>query len=93
MVLSGQVLCCEWDHCWCGVGCAVTPMTPWWGVWAAVVRRELTTGEIWRRKSAEHSRGTDALHQNVLTQDLKRRARGHSSPANSLILSFWIETC
>jgi predicted amidohydrolase YtcJ len=24
----------------------VTPMTPWWGVWAAVVRRELTTGEI-----------------------------------------------
>jgi predicted amidohydrolase YtcJ len=21
-------------------------MTPWWGVWAAVVRRELTTGEI-----------------------------------------------
>jgi predicted amidohydrolase YtcJ len=24
----------------------VTPMTPWWGLWAAVVRRELTTGEI-----------------------------------------------
>jgi predicted amidohydrolase YtcJ len=24
----------------------VTPMTPWWGIWAAVVRRELTTGEI-----------------------------------------------
>jgi predicted amidohydrolase YtcJ len=24
----------------------VTPMSPWWGVWAAVVRRELTTGEI-----------------------------------------------
>jgi predicted amidohydrolase YtcJ len=24
----------------------VTPLTPWWGVWAAVVRRELTTGEI-----------------------------------------------
>jgi predicted amidohydrolase YtcJ len=24
----------------------VTPMTPWWGVWSAVVRRELTTGEI-----------------------------------------------
>jgi predicted amidohydrolase YtcJ len=21
-------------------------MTPWWGLWAAVVRRELTTGEI-----------------------------------------------
>jgi hypothetical protein len=21
-------------------------MTPWWGIWAAVVRRELTTGEI-----------------------------------------------
>ena len=24
----------------------VTPLTPWWGIWAAVVRRELTTGEI-----------------------------------------------
>jgi predicted amidohydrolase YtcJ len=24
----------------------VTPMTPWWGIWGAVVRRELTTGEI-----------------------------------------------
>lgn len=24
----------------------VTPITPWWGIWAAVVRRELTTGEI-----------------------------------------------
>ena len=24
----------------------VTPMTPWWGIWSAVVRRELTTGEI-----------------------------------------------
>jgi predicted amidohydrolase YtcJ len=24
----------------------VTPMTPWWGSWSAVVRRELTTGEI-----------------------------------------------
>jgi len=22
----------------------VTPMTPWWGVWAAVVRRELDDG-------------------------------------------------
>jgi len=24
----------------------VTPLTPWWGIWAAVVRSELTTGEI-----------------------------------------------
>jgi predicted amidohydrolase YtcJ len=24
----------------------VTPMTPWWGIWSGVVRRELTTGEI-----------------------------------------------
>jgi predicted amidohydrolase YtcJ len=24
----------------------VTPLTPWWGIWAAVVRRELTTGEL-----------------------------------------------
>jgi predicted amidohydrolase YtcJ len=24
----------------------VTPITPWWGIWAAVVRKELTTGEI-----------------------------------------------
>ena len=24
----------------------VTPITPWWGIWAAVVRRELTTGQI-----------------------------------------------
>jgi predicted amidohydrolase YtcJ len=24
----------------------VTPMTPWWGIWSAVVRRELTTGQI-----------------------------------------------
>jgi predicted amidohydrolase YtcJ len=23
-----------------------TPMTPWWGSWSAVVRREFTTGEI-----------------------------------------------
>jgi len=24
----------------------VTPLTPWWGIWAAVVRRELTTGDV-----------------------------------------------
>jgi predicted amidohydrolase YtcJ len=24
----------------------VTPITPWWGLWASVVRQELTTGEI-----------------------------------------------
>lgn len=24
----------------------VTPITPWWGIWAAVVRKELTTGKI-----------------------------------------------
>jgi predicted amidohydrolase YtcJ len=24
----------------------VTPITPWWGLWASVVRKELTTGEI-----------------------------------------------
>lgn len=24
----------------------VTPLTPWWGIWSAVVRRELTTGDV-----------------------------------------------
>jgi predicted amidohydrolase YtcJ len=24
----------------------VTPMTPWWGIWAAVVRKDLATGEV-----------------------------------------------
>jgi predicted amidohydrolase YtcJ len=25
---------------------AVTPLSPWWGIWAAVVRKDLATGEI-----------------------------------------------
>jgi predicted amidohydrolase YtcJ len=29
-----------------GTDVPVTPISPWWGIWAAVVRRELTTGEI-----------------------------------------------
>jgi len=29
-----------------GSDCPVTPLSPWWGIWAAVVRRDLQTGQI-----------------------------------------------
>lgn len=29
-----------------GSDVGVTPMTPWWGIWAGVVRREMSSGEI-----------------------------------------------
>ena len=29
-----------------GSDCPVTPLSPWWGIWAAVVRRDLTTGQV-----------------------------------------------
>ena len=29
-----------------GSDAAVTPISPWWGIWAAVVRQEMQTGEI-----------------------------------------------
>jgi len=51
-------------------------MTPWWGVWAAVVRRELTTGEILAPEERLNIQEALTLHQKRRLRWFRREEQG-----------------